>query len=420
MDALFELPAPATRELELRRACQVALLRDQLLTAGAQEFLPDWLEALNLADLSRHATPFFWLNVARCHAACANAGAGLGVALRCLLMTGFDAFFPVVPDGFSCRLPASDDSVLVLPRLGIRLPIATGPVRLCRAAPSVLRVEDRAGQTTVSLDRIPADDCRVSLPVGSAGSSRLLLHLHPALVPDHVAMDVPVGPDKGAEQAALITAALRLIGEVDPRRGEQLEARSQWYATSLSPGLEIDPTRSVRDLRGLMFLPAGSSRLRLAEALVQEYYQDLLHTRMELEKLLNFDDVPRFYSPWRNDPLPLAGLLHALYVLTGVAEFLLLAEATTGLSEEHGLLRDRRRLLVEQLRLGYAQVRLEHFTLAGQRLLTGLRAVIDRHERELNLPGDRLPEALVAHLRQWCAGHLHLAVAVRRPLRSRP
>ena len=229
MDALFELPAQAETELGLRRACQVALLRDRLEAAGgerASSSPPAGWRRLRLAELVRHATPFFWLNVGRCHAACGNAGAGLAVALRYLLMTGFDAFFPVAPDGFSCRLPAGDDPVIVLPRLGVRLPASGGPARLSRASRNVLQVENGDGQaTTIALDDVPAGARLSWLPVGGDDSARLLLNSHPALFPGSYAADVPADPPDPAGQAAMIASALRLIREVDPRRGEQIADR---------------------------------------------------------------------------------------------------------------------------------------------------------------------------------------------------
>jgi HEXXH motif-containing protein len=416
MDDLFDLPGSAATELGLRRACQLALLRDRLSDTPPQQFLPAWLETLSLADLLRRATPFFWLNVSRCHAACVNASSRLIIALRYLLLTGFDALFPLLPDGFSCCLPAGDEPILVLPRLGVRLPASDGPLRLCRVSDKVLRVEDGQGlATTVPLDDIPATARLAWLPVGQHGSARLLLHAHPALFPDCSALDIPPDP---ARHAALLNAALQLIGEVDPRRGEQIENAIGWYVSLSSDSPAIHQARTMLEPRGVLFLSPVANRRILAEAIVRAYCQDVLRGRMAVEKLLAFGDEARFYAPWWDEPRPLAGLLHALFGFTGVAEFLLRAEKSPALAEEQEALREHRRLVVEQLRLGHAQALPKYFTPAGQRLLAGLKAIIDRHEAELQLPPGRLPDTLVAHLRKWCAAHFHLAVEVRRPVRS--
>jgi HEXXH motif-containing protein len=226
---------------------------------------------------------------------------------------------------------------------------------------------------------------------------------------------VPAEPSDPTGQAAMIAAALELIREVDPRRGEQIASGIKWYVPLVGADPSGHRSRTVANLRGVVFLSPGRDRWMLAEAIVHEYYHSVLHARMEMETLLTGGEERRFYSPWREDPRPLAGLLHALYVFAGLADFFLRAEGAPSLAEQRQPLRERRRLIVAQLRLGHAQAPLELFTLAGRRLLEALAAVIDRHEAELELPRGMIPDALATHLRKWCAANPELSRAVRRP-----
>lgn len=422
MEALFELPARAEAEWGLRRACRLALLRDRLSArdmAGAWGTAfapPGWLEALSVADMLRHATPFFWLNVGRCLEACANGGTGLAAALRFLLMTGFDAYFPAAPDGFSCRLPAGDGPAILLPRLGVRLAGSGGPARLCRLSRKVLCVEYDGGQTTtVPLDDVPAGARLAWLPVGHPDSARLLLCYHPALCPHAWAADVPADPNDAAGLATMIAAALDLIREVDSRRGEQIAASIRWYLPLACADPSAHRSRTVDSMRGVVFLSPSRDKTVLAEAIVHEYYHSVLHARMEVEPLLAGGARGRFYSPWREDPRPLPGLLHALYVFAGLAEFFRRAEETPSLAGQGLSLRERRRGIVAQLRLGHAQAPVERFTPPGRKLLDGLAAIIDSHQSELGLSSDTPPDALVAHLRRWCAANPGLSAGVRWP-----
>jgi HEXXH motif-containing protein len=285
---------------------------------------------------------------------------------------------------------------------------------LCRADGNTLRVEADGGQAmTIPLDNVPAGARLAWLPVGRDGSCRLLLHTHPALFPDSHAAEIPADAPDPAGHAATITAALRLIRQVDPRRGEQIAAGVRWYVPLSSPDPEVHRSRTALHLRGVMFLSAARDTRTLAEAIVHESYHGTLNARMELEPLLAGGEGQRFYSPWRDDPRPLAGLLHAIYVFAGVAEFLFRAEQAPGLADQRGAVRERRRLIVERLRLGHAQAPAELFTPAGRRLLDGLKAVIDRHEADLALPRGRMPDALAAHLTRWRAANPRLAAAVR-------
>ena len=166
-----------------------------------------------------------------------------------------------VPDGFSCLLPAGDDPV-VLPRLGILLPASGGSTRLIRVGRNVLQVEDGDGPaTTVRLDDIPAAARLSWLPVGRDDSARLLWNSHPALFPGSYAANVSTNPPDPAGHAAMITAALELIREVDPRRGEQIATGIMWYAPLISPSLEIHRSRTAHQpaRRPIPFPRSGQS-----------------------------------------------------------------------------------------------------------------------------------------------------------------
>lgn len=415
MDTVFELSAQAERELGIRRACQVALLRGRLQSAGAPESAlaaVNWLQTLSLADLARHAPPFFWRNVLRCHAACLHPGPGLAIALRYLLMTGFDAFFSVMPDGLSWQLPEGGDPIIVLPFLGVRLVVSAGPMRLCRIGCNALRVESEGRTLTVTQNDVPAETRFDWLPVGS-GSARLLLNSHPSLFPDANVAKLSAESPEAVGQESMIASALELIREADARLSAQTADGVRWYVPLVSPDPEARLSYTLRDLRGVIFLSPDPVPRSMAETIVHEYYHGVLNARMELEPHLAGGDAARVYSPWRKDPRPLSGLLHALFVYVGIAEFLLRAERTQGLADQRCALRDRRRLIVEQCRLGHAQAPVELFTFAGRELLERLREIIHRHELELELSCDRLPEVLVAHRREWGAANPHLTASVR-------
>jgi HEXXH motif-containing protein len=371
-----------------------------------------------VADLARHATPFFWRNVLRCHAACLHPGPELAIALRYLFMTGFDAFFSVVPEGLSWQLPAGGDPIIVLPFLGVRLEASAEPIRLSRIGSDALRIESGEGSTlTVPLAAVPAGMRFDWLPVGSDGAARLLLNSHLSLFPGAHVAELSAESPEAIGQTAMIDSALELIREADPRLSAQIADGVRWYVPLVSPDPEARRSYTLRDLRGVIFQSPGREPRVVAESIVHEYYHSVLNARMELEPVLAGGDAPQFYSPWREDPRPLSGLLHALFVFGGIAEFSLRAERAQGLADQRGALRDRRRLIVEQCRLGLAQAPVELFTPAGRTLLEGLKEINHRHEVELELSCDRLPEVLVAHQRQWCAANPHLAASVE-PFRS--
>jgi HEXXH motif-containing protein len=66
-------------------------------------------------------------------------------------------------------------------------------------------------------------------------------------------------------------------------------------------------------------LPADAPSL--AETLVHEFQHIVLSAVEDLVPLIDGDDGRLYYSPWRDDPRPLRGLLQGAYAFLGVSEF---------------------------------------------------------------------------------------------------
>lgn len=416
MGTIFDWSDDDERSLALHRVCRYALLRERLDERGPGPG-PDfgWLDALRVEDLISGATPFFWHNVGRAHLALSADEPAPAEALAALAMTGFDAFFDLLPDGTTCPLPSADGLDVVLPRLGLR-PTADGRriAGLRRTSRRLVEVLDAGGASrTIPLDDVPPADrlpCRAITTTASLMTGR-----HPALFSPPYLADVSPGPDIPAGLVAILADVLGLIRDVDPELGHRIESRVGWYV----PVISADPTKhrsfTAKGLDGVIFLSESPQRLTIAEAVVHEFHHLILYAKMEVEELLNGGSEPTFYSPWRDDARPLEMLLHALFVFAGVAEFLRRVEGHDVAEAEQAAVRARRHYIARQLRLGLAQAPAESLTDAGRGVLRGIEAVVDRAEAELSALGAEPPPRLVDHFRAWCAAHPHLARRVRRP-----
>jgi HEXXH motif-containing protein len=423
MPDLFELSSEAAAQLDTYRVCKYVLLKNRVEAAAASgnrnrensRSTPGWLESMELNVLARQGSPFFWLNVDRCHDACSLDSSQLPAALRNLQMTAFDAYFELLPDGACCQL-APGDPVIVLPRLGVRFTSSGSDVLLRRVRQGILDVEDgQRPRTRLVLADLPPEARLPWLPVGNA-HTRLLLCDDTALFAEAYASFILADPPDPTPRVGMIASALQWIRTVDSQLGDQISTQIQWYVPLVPRERGKYRAGTVKRLPGVMFLSETENIHLLAEVIVHEYYHGVLHARMELDDLLIGDADRRFYSPWRDDPRPLEMLLHALYVFAGVAQFLRRSEATPELAHCRDALRERRRTITEQLALGHAQAPAELFTPSGAGLLQGIKDVIDDHEADLGLSGGPLPKELDAHLKKWCAAHPHMAAQVRRPM----
>jgi HEXXH motif-containing protein len=194
---------------------------------------------------------------------------------------------------------------------------------------------------------------------------------------------------------------------------------------------------SSRSAFGAMALTSPAAPKPLAETMVHEFQHAKLGALLDLVDLYDTDDRRRFYSPWRDDPRPIGGVLQGAYAYLGVSDFWRVRRTidTDG------------RLARFQFARAVAQVRraLEVFEASGRATELGIRFVnamtatmdgwdngdadhgeirqaaedtVDDHRAAWLLANGSVDEARVDHLaRAWLSG-AHPAELPRSEMRA--
>ncbi|HEV8673607.1 MAG TPA: HEXXH motif-containing putative peptide modification protein [Methylomirabilota bacterium] len=420
--AVLTPPAGTRTAYQRSLAVKFALLEDCLATVGApgraaahrirEQLAP--LDTLIAQELVELGTPFFWLNVHRCHAIVADEGQYLDRTCRHLLTTAFDAYFDKLPDGTRFTLPAVEEAELLLPRLGVRLPAPAWPIELTRLAPAALAVQGPGRPVVIDLGAVDPALRVPRLPIAGRGTPRLLLARDPALFEDQYLDKVAAHSPAGPALAAMIGRSLDLIGRLDGPLGSRIAESVTWYVPISTPDVRMTHNSfTAPNLPGVMFLSEAYNDLRLAEAIVHEFGHFELNMVMETVDLLREVPGELFYSPWRDDPRPLRGLFHALYVFARVADFYARA-ARWSMSEPLGdQCRRRRQEICHQLRLGLAQVPGNRLAPPGRTIIEAIGQEVDRHAADWAGSTGELPAGVTARLQAWCKAHPELASSVR-------
>jgi HEXXH motif-containing protein len=131
------------------------------------------------------------------------------------------------------------------------------------------------------------------------------------------------GRQSAAEVAAWranLVGAWRLLVEQDRQYAEtmSLGLRAVVPLAGCQPGRGMNATS--KEAFGAVAISAPSGPLALAVGLVHEYQHSKLNGLLHLIDLYA-DDGSEHYSPWRDDPRSLGGLLHGAYAYLAVAEF---------------------------------------------------------------------------------------------------
>ncbi|WP_433473985.1 HEXXH motif domain-containing protein [Spirillospora sp. CA-142024] len=132
------------------------------------------------------------------------------------------------------------------------------------------------------------------------------------------------------------------------------------------------------DALGAVAITQPEDALLFAESLVHEFQHVKLCSLLDRVPLYADRHGERHYSPWRNDPRPIGGLLHGAYAYLGVTGFWgRQLEALTGGDAAYG----EYAFALSRDQTSYAIRRLEasgRLTGAGERFVEGMRTALDR------------------------------------------
>jgi HEXXH motif-containing protein len=202
-----------------------------------------------------------------------------------------------------------------------------------------------------------------------------------------------------------------LIGDVSRLLADELTAALRVIVPLSSPDGFLQMSGSFAEAPGMVALSL-SGPLATLEVLVHEYGHQKLNAIMTLDPLVVGDTGEAlYYSPWRDDPRPLTGLLHAVYSFETVLNFY---HDMLGMPGCRGL--DRREVVnraycvARQVRDGLAGLRAHAgFSPLGQALAEALSERTEACAADLPLPADEdrrlLDAAHYAHKAQWEARH---------------
>lgn len=208
-----------------------------------------------------------------------------------------------------------------------------------------------------------------------------------------------VGQTELADFGDAISEAVRTIGEADAGLHQCILDDVSFY--SLIEGSEQEhKSFTVSGLKGVIFLSKCKSRTRLAEAIVHEYGHSQLYWLSDMDGLVVPDGGRRFYSPWREDPRPLIGLLHALYVFENVACFFHKLSATRPGSSDIDL-PARISFIDLQIRAALAQIEGGSLTACGREIVNLIIQSINERQLAHTHNKEKAMERLQAHFISW-------------------
>lgn len=178
-----------------------------------------------------------------------------------------------------------------------------------------------------------------------------------------------------------------------------------------SHAIDVHRSQTFREIPGLLVLSWMSDTSVIVEALVHEYHHHKLNALLNLDPIIRGDSREEiYYSPWRDDPRPLSGILQATYVFQCVLEFW-----HNFLKKDIPILQEKRL----QQRVYTAKVQLQtalkvlkdnaEFSGIGQALIQAIEENINKFDSELpQVEQESIDARLKEHRQIWEIENPHL------------
>jgi HEXXH motif-containing protein len=224
-------------------------------------------------------------------------------------------------------------------------------------------------------------------------------------------------PAAARQWADILNRHLDLLGEVSPPLAEEVTAVLRVIVPVSSPGPGYPMSGSFREAPGMTALSLAGG-LATLEMLVHEYGHHKLNAILPLDPLIDDDTgEAAYYSPWRDDPRPLTGLLHAIYSFETALNFYYALLGKPGSREfDQREAVNRAYRIVRQVRDGLAELRIHAaFSPLGRVLAEALADRVRACEADLPAPAredrQRADAEHEAHRARWAERYPSQAVA---------
>lgn len=189
-----------------------------------------------------------------------------------------------------------------------------------------------------------------------------------------------------------------IIRGIDKNLSSKIELFIKYVYPITTPSQDIHNSFSSYDFPGIIFLSMHKIPLVLGEAIIHEFYHNEMNVFMQIDcRKLFHENKKEFYSPWRNDPRPIFGLLHAIYVFTGILLFYDKYYSLTQKSSIFSIILS----IYFKLTLALSQITDQDLTDHGILLINSITSKLETLFEKYQLSRYEVPSDIKKHIQHW-------------------
>lgn len=367
---------------------------------------------IKATDLIEYGTDFFWSVVHRLsNALDKNNQDEIEKTYIYFLLNSFDSFFSLLPIESQLQFKGIGNNDVILPKLGISLGCyLDNSSILCKVSDTSLTYKIN------KFDSIPNNNYLIPLneiPQWFKLKQEIVCERisiisqkHECIFEEHYYKDCCENVFLSHLLKCRIDKAFDIIKSNDIELYNKLVSSIEYI---IPYGNDIEkkyPNFAIATLKKTIFLSIdllSESDIHVAECIIHEYSHCELHCVQDTVLLTNIENnILEYYSPWRKDPRPLLGLVHAIYIGNEILAFYFkyLQNGKNQL-EEKAVVTAKVEIIIHQIIIAIRQIKKHQLTDFTLGLMNSILKSTHEVSEHLSISTFSLPEEVVKHIESW-------------------
>lgn len=312
-----------------------------------------------------------------------------------LLLLAFDALFEYIDNNSKYDVICPIDSNITLPSTGVNLSLSSSLCNISKEGNNI-RLQTTDGEWKV----YPVSSKYKILPTLAMLDLKYDNYLYNNIIKSNVDCNL-IESSECADFFIKLNHAIHRLIEADKEIFYHLD-RIEAIIPLAFVANDITKSFTLSGIPHLVFLSDSNSSIKLMENLIHECLHDELNIFMNYYDLISEKGI-NYYSSWRDDARPIRGLIHAIYVFTGIFNFYAkcLKEQNNILEEEKSFIIFRYSLIYYELGLAFYQLEYENSELTelGKDFIKSLTKIYENSCSDYIYSS--CPSSIIEHLDQW-------------------
>jgi len=390
----------------------LTILNNQNFFKNCSQNILEFLSKLKSHDLIKNCSDFFWSLVHRLSNAIDKKDKEeIEKTYIYFLLCSFDSFYFLLPAYSKIWFIGWTNKKIILPKLNISVGFYAGTTgSLCKMSDVALEYKlDKFDN--IEYNRYEIHFCEIPswFKLRSeiiCDKIMVLYQRHENIFEEHYCQDCCEDIFLGHLMKNKIERAFSLIKMNDNDLYEKLVLSIDYIIPYGNDPKKKYPNFAIATLKKTIFLSIdllSEHDIFIAECIIHEYSHCELHLVQDTVLLTNIENnILEYYSPWRKDPRPLLGVIHAIYISNVIIRFYYtyLKNKNNSMNETV-LVQKKVEIIIHQVLIALKQIKQNQLTEFTKELLDFIQQSILEISSKLFVSVSNPPHEIISHKEIW-------------------